>query len=314
MTSDKSETSSVFTPSESAARSNVGEGKSSRFLGFVLSLAVLVVLFCRPLYQLALYAAHSNLHSHIFLIPLVSAYLIQLEWKKLPKSYESAPVWTGLLGAAGAAFAFLGWRFSPSTSAISLNDHLALFALAVVCFIGAAGFFWLGAKWMRAAAFPFLFLIFFVPMPDAMADALEEASKLASAEVANALFGLTGTPVLRNGTVFGLPGITLEVAKECSGIRSSYVLVITSLLASYLFLKSPWRRAGLVAAVIPLGLLRNGVRILVIALLCIHIGPEMIHSVIHRRGGPLFFAASLVPLFGLLWWLRRGDKPGRPMQ
>jgi exosortase/archaeosortase family protein len=63
----------------------------------------------------------------------------------------------------------------------------------------------------------------------------------------------------------------------------------------------------LVCAVIPLGLLRNGFRILVISLLCVHIGPEMINSVIHRRGGPFFFAASLIPLFLLLWWLRRGE-------
>jgi hypothetical protein len=33
----------------------------------------------------------------------------------------------------------------------------------------------------------------------------------------------------------------------------------------------------------------------------------MINSVIHRRGGPFFFAASLIPLFLLLWWLRRGE-------
>jgi len=97
------------------------------------------------------------------------------------------------------------------------------------------------------------------------------------------------------------------VAKECSGIRSSLVLVITSLLAANMFLRTTWRRALLVVAVIPLGLLRNGLRILVISLLCVHIGPEMINSVIHRRGGPLFFVASLIPLFVLLWWLRRRD-------
>jgi exosortase len=151
------------------------------------------------------------------------------------------------------------------------------------------------------------FLIFIVPLPDPAADYLENASKLASAEVANVLFVATGTPVLRDGTVFQLPGIAIEVAKECSGIRSSWVLFITSLLASYLFLRTAWRRGLLVAAVIPLGLLRNGFRILVISLLCVHFGPQMINSPIHRRGGPLFFAASLIPLFLLLWWLRRGE-------
>ena len=114
--------------------------------------------------------------------------------------------------------------------------------------------------------------------------------------------------MLRDGTVFQLPGIVIEVAQECSGIRSSWVLFITSVLASYLFLKSPWRRAVLVAFVIPLGILRNGFRILVIGLLCVHVGPQMIHSIIHHQGGPLFFALSLIPLFLLLWWLRRGEK------
>ena len=106
---------------------------------------------------------------------------------------------------------------------------------------------------------------------------------------------------------FQLPGITITVAKECSGIRSSLVLVITSLLAANMFLRTNWRRALLVAAVIPLGLLRNGFRILVISLLCVHIGPHMINSIIHRRGGPFFFGLSLIPLFAMLWLFRRKE-------
>jgi exosortase C (VPDSG-CTERM-specific) len=212
------------------------------------------------------------------------------------------------MGVVSLVFA---WHFHISNGAISYNDDLALFAFAFVCLIGAGAFFFLGAAWMKAAAFPIAFLIFMIPMPDGVADYLEDASKLGSAEVASVLFTLTGTPVLRDGTIFQLPGISLEVAKECSGIRSSYVLFITSLLASYLFLRSPVRRFILVAAIIPLGLLRNGVRILTIALLCVHIGPQMIHSVIHRRGGPVFFVISLIPLFILLWWLRRGEEKSR---
>jgi hypothetical protein len=33
----------------------------------------------------------------------------------------------------------------------------------------------------------------------------------------------------------------------------------------------------------------------------------MIHSIIHRKGGPLLFALSLIPSFPLLLWLRRGE-------
>jgi len=53
---------------------------------------------------------------------------------------------------------------------------------------------------------------------------------------------------------------------------------------------------------------RNGFRILVIGLLCVHVGPHMIDSVIHRRGGPLFFVLSLGPLFLFLVWLRRQER------
>jgi len=137
---------------------------------------------------------------------------------------------------------------------------------------------------------------------------LEKASMLASAEAAALFFNISGTPVARDGTVFELPGIVIRVARECSGIHSSWVLFITSLLASHLFLKNRWRRIVLVAFVIPLGILRNGFRVLVIGLLCVHIGPDMIDSPIHHQGGPLFLALSLVPLFLLLWWLRRRER------
>jgi exosortase len=161
---------------------------------------------------------------------------------------------------------------------------------------------------MSAAAFPVAFLIFMVPLPDAAVDWLERASVIASAEATAVYFRLTGTPVLRDGTVFALPGIVLQVAQECSGIRSSWVLFITSLVASHVFLKTRWRKFVLVAFVIPLGILRNGFRILVIGLLCVHVGPGMIDSPIHHRGGPLFFVLSLFPLFLLLWWLRRQEQ------
>jgi hypothetical protein len=45
----------------------------------------------------------------------------------------------------------------------------------------------------------------------------------------------------------------------------------------------------------------------VLAWLCVYYSPDMIDSVIHHRGGPIFFVLSLGPLFALLWWLRRGE-------
>jgi hypothetical protein len=100
---------------------------------------------------------------------------------------------------------------------LSINDDLGLAALAFVSFAAAGGFLFLGARWMAARAFPVAFLIFMVPLPDAAVDWLENASMLASAEAAALFFNVAGTPMVRQGTVFELPGIVLQVARSAAG-------------------------------------------------------------------------------------------------
>ena len=268
---------------------------------------LLLAAFGQSLLALANYAAHSALHSHILLIPFVSAYLLYIRRDQLPRKYVADLPLGMVFLAGGLGFFLFTYWLNFAGRALADNYYLVLLTLSFLCCLAAAGFFFFGRGWMRAAAFPLGFLIFMVPMPDAMADALETASKYASAEVANFLFHLSGTPFLRVGLIFQLPNITIEVAQECSGIRSSWVLFMTSILAANLFLKTPWRRFALVVFVIPLGILRNGFRILVIGLLCVHMGPQMIHSLIHRRGGPVFFVLALIPFFLMLWLLRKGD-------
>lgn len=283
--------------------------QKTRLGGCAGYLVLLTVLFSRPLTMLLQYVAGSDLHSHILLVPFLSAYLLFLRRRRLVTTYSSSVIGTVVVSgiAIAAVAAGIEWRAS-----LSVNDELSLMALAYVGFLVAGGFLFLGAKWMRAAAFPAAFLIFAVPLPDAAVNWLEDASASASAEAAALFFSVTGTPLVRHGTLFELPGIAIRVAQECSGIRSSWVLFITSLIASNLFLNTGWRRTVLVAFVIPLGILRNGFRILVIGLLCVHIGPQMIDSPIHHHGGPIFFALSLIPLFLLLSWLRRQERRSSP--
>lgn len=275
--------------------------------GYAAYLLVLTLLFLQPLSGLMTYTVHSDLHSHILLVPLVAAYLLYTRRRLLPAASRTSTWGTVTLGGLGIAAVAAG---IASRESLSVNDLLALLTLGFVSFVAAGGFLFLGSRWMAAATFPVVFLIFMIPLPDAAVNWLERTSVSASSEATEMLFNVIGTSLVRHGTVFELPGIVLQVGQECSGIRSSVVLFITSLLASHLFLRSPWRRLILVAFVIPLGILRNGFRILVIGLLCVHVGPHMIDSVIHRRGGPFFFALSLVPLFLLLWWLRRGEQRG----
>ena len=279
--------------------------KRVRAGGWAAFIAGLTLAFASPLSALLALAAGNDLNSYTPVIPLVSAYLLYVRDGRVLGPYRSSVAGTISLTAVGLAVvaAWAVWR-----EALSANDQLTLLVLAYVLFIAAGGFLFLGSAWMRSAAFPMAFLLFMVTLPDAAVYWIERGLVLASADASAFLFNVTGTPMYREGTILALPGIVLEVAQECSGIRSTWILFITSLLASKLFLHSPWRRVLLVAFIIPLGIVRNGFRILTIGLLCVHVGPHMIDSVIHHRGGPIFFALSLIPLFLLLVWLRRGDR------
>src|SRR5437016_278633 len=60
---------------------------------FIWFLVALIAIFSKALITLVAYAAGNNLHSYILLVPFVSAYLIYVRWKQLPKRYGSSPGW-----------------------------------------------------------------------------------------------------------------------------------------------------------------------------------------------------------------------------
>jgi exosortase C (VPDSG-CTERM-specific) len=292
-----------------AAWRDLPQSERLRLGSWIGCTAVLTLLFAGPLMGLVAHALEHSLHSHIPLVPVIAGYLFYI--RPAPRAVEYRRSLTGALVAAGFGLAALAVALGGRAS-LSTNDYLAAMTGAYLAFALAGGFLFLGWRWMASAAFPLAFLGFMIPLPDAAAHGLEMALVAASADASELLFRLTGTPLLREGMFLTLPGIVLEVARECSGIRSTWVLFITSLVASHVFLKSPWRRFVLVAVVLPLGVVRNAFRILVIGLLSVQVGPHMADSVIHHRGGPIFFALSLVPLFALAWWLRRGERRRAP--
>ena len=281
-----------------------------RLMGYFLYAGCLSLACSGPLVALGRYALKKDLHSYILLIPLVSLYLASLKRASLPRNQRGSvagAVSGALIFALAAAALFLGPSLAGAAAwsqSATMTQTTASYALL----LAAGGFAILGVTWMRILVFPFAFLVFMVPLPDNVLVYFEDLLMRGSVGLTHVLFQLTGTPVLRNGQVVELPGMTLEVARNCSGIRSSLVLFITSLIASYLFLSSTWHRSLLMAMVIPLGIFRNAIRVLVIGLLCVHIGPHMIDSWIHHQGGPLFFAVSLAPLFLTAAWLRHRER------
>jgi exosortase C (VPDSG-CTERM-specific) len=269
----------------------------------------LIACFGWPLYQWLRFALESDLYSYTLLVPIVSAYLFVVDRKSTAThagaSYRGLAI---VLALAGLVTLGGFWFAKLSEVKLMQQDAVAFMTLPFVLLLAGVFTWGLRPGEFKSAAFPLTFLLFMVPFPVAMEHAIETFLQHGSAPPAYWLFNLVGTPVFKQDLVFTLPGITIQIAPECSGIRSTLVLFITSLLAGHLFLRSPWKRAVLTLVVIPLALARNGFRVFTIGQLCVSVGPHMIDSPIHHRGGPIFFALSLIPFFILVFFLVRSDR------
>ncbi len=76
--------------------------------------------------------------------------------------------------------------------------------------------------------------------------------------------------------VVSIPGLDIEVAQECSSIRSSLMLVVTTMVLAHLFLRSWWRKVLLIAVAIPLSVAKNGFRIFTIGELGTRVDPSFL--------------------------------------
>lgn len=306
MNSEESKDKNSRPPSLLSEISAGGRVLLKRYAAVLVCTLILTLLYALPLLQLTKLSLSSDLYSHVVLIPIVALYLIWTDYK----TDELTP--TNTLRAFSWIPAFLGlfglYRYFNCPSSDSIADILSPAILSYVCFIWTSYLFFVPRKYLSQTSFAFSLLVFIVPFSNTILLYIETFFQYTSAESAFRLFEWSDTTIFRHSLlVFQLPGITMEVAAECSGIRSSLVLFITSLIAGHLFLRTTWKKIFLVLFVIPLGIIRNAIRIFTIGQLCIHIDPTMIDSYIHKRGGPIFFALSLIPFTLVLYFIWRSD-------
>lgn len=286
-------------------------GSKRQWYSAGLAVLVLILGFFAPFWNLVSYATSGEsgqLSSYILLIPFITGYLLWAKRRDLVSVSTPPRKMAAVFFAAGLMVLAGYWIVFRPRLRSEENVYLVIMMISFLFLLAGSLSLFLGAGTLRAAVFPLCFLFFLVPIPAFLLAGIDSFLQTGSAAVAWLLFKLAGTPFISDGLVFQLPGITIRIAPECSGIHSTLVLFITSLLASYVFLRNPWKRAVFVLLVIPLGILRNGFRVFTIGEMCEHIGPQMINSPIHHKGGPIFFVLALIPLFVVLIFLQRSER------
>lgn len=271
------------------------------FVGLVV---LSVIIFWRTFHALVLFSLDHESSSHILLIPVVSIYLLWTERSRIFQMVRPAPGrGTTLVLAAIALYFFTASHWS----ALDPERFLPGATLAIVLLWLGAFLLCFGVTAWRRACFSLLFLLLMVPLPPTLLDRSIYLLQQGSTEIAYLLFKALGVPVLREGFLLTVPGVTIEVARECSGIRSSVALFITCLLAAHLFLRTKWRMLVFVLLAFPLAIIKNGIRITTLTLLSVYVDPGFLTGRLHHEGGFVFFLLALAILFPVLVLLQKSE-------
>jgi exosortase len=187
------------------------------------------------------------------------------------------------------------------------DQRLALNMLALVLWWIGAFMISFGTRAFRRALFPLFFLFWMVPIPEFILNPIVGLLQEGSVASARALFAIIGVPSAQDGTQMTIPGLTIEVAQECSSIRSSLMLVVTTMVLAQMLLRSVWRKALVIAVAVPLSVAKNGLRIFVLGMLSTRIDRSFLAGRLHHQGGIIYFLIALAAISFLIWIARYGD-------
>ena len=281
---------------------------SSRAPLAFLSLFAISLAISRPLHHTLALAWSDDRYTHILLILPIVAALTFMDWRDIldfavPQNPSSRRQRSLALSSFSLLAALAAWERLGAVSSLSLTARM----LGLVFFWIVAVLICFGATGLRTLLFPALFSFWLVPLPSTVVDRIVTLLQIGSAWAAEGLFWMARVPVTRENIVLYIPGVEIEVASECSSIRSSMILIVMTMLLAQLLLRSPWRKFIVIAAAVPLSIAKNGLRIFVIAMLGTRVDESYWTGSFHHHGGVVFLIIALAATIFLIWILRRGE-------
>ncbi len=225
-----------------------------------LLLTVIVVAFIVAYFpvlkNLILTWTNSDEYSHGFLIIPICFYIIWRKQKKLTAIPLKPSFWGLLLAVCSLITYFLGYFAGIST----------LSSLTIVPFWAGVVIYLYGINMARSLSFPLFLLLFMIPIPSQIYSFLTVPLQLFVSKISVLLASNLGVPIFGEGNVIHLKDRTLEVVEACSGLRSLISLLTFSLIFGYFSLNANFLRGVLFLSAIPVALLSNIVRVLIIVL------------------------------------------------
>jgi exosortase len=206
---------------------------------------------------------------------VLGAYLIftrRFELSRAPLRGDTAAIFWIILGL------LLFWIGSR------VGKYLPGYAGIQLVLLGAVLWFWGGAVF-RLLAFAWVFLIFTWPLLF-MDSFLAFPLRMVVSDLSYHGLNLVGIPSIQHGTaLLSAPdqatGLALgsrfqiDIANPCSGVKALMPLLMFSVIYGYFFLPRRWQQLTIFCSALPLIVIGNCVRILLLVIGCITLGTEM---------------------------------------
>jgi exosortase B len=275
-----------------AGDGGLARGRSKKWVPWFLVLAGLCAMYIPTFIGLfqGLWSSDEQMHG-----PIVLAISLWLLYRKWPDILAVRAWQKG--SPAGWAILIVGLLLYI----VGRSQDVVLFEVgSFIWLFLAIGLILLGTRSVKVAWFPLFFMLFMVPLPGVIVDAITMPMKIAVSYVAEQVLYLIGYPIARTGVIIQIGQYQLLVADACAGLHTLFTLESLGLL--YLNLvrhESLIRNAVLAILIVPISFTANAIRVMVLALITYHFGDDAGQGFLHGFAGMVLFLSALLLIIGV---------------
>jgi exosortase B len=224
--------------------------------------------------------------------PLIIAASIWLIWQSRERLRAATLAPAPVIGWATLLFGLL-LMFLARTQGVLTFEALSAIPVIIGCVLLLAGW-----PILRILAFPIGFLLFAVPVPDWAVDAATVPLKVFVSDLVTRILYAAGYPVAQNGVMIMIGAYQVLVKDACSGMNSIFALSAIGIFYVYAFRwETKLRSLFLLAAIIPITILANFIRVITLVLIAYYGGVDRLDGILHDLTGISLFVVALLLLF-----------------
>ncbi len=252
----------------------------------VVFVAAFSFLYWEVIYEMVMVWNNDENYSHGLLIPFISAYLLYQRKDELNR-VQIKPAAVGIpVLLAGICLLILG----------NLSNEYFTSRLSMLVVLAGMVLFVFGMQCFRLMMFPFVYLLFMIPLPYIIYDSVAFPLKLFVTKVSVSFLDMLGILVLSEGNIIHLEDITLEVADACSGIRSIISLMALSTALAFFTQKGRLKKIVFILLAIPIAIAVNAMRVIGTGILANKYGSVVAEGFFHEFAGLVIFGSAIALL------------------